>query len=32
MQAGMWISDNKDKIYPKSHLPNQQSINNESTK
>lgn len=32
MQAGMWISANKDKIYPKSHLPNQQSINNESTK
>jgi hypothetical protein len=32
MQAGMWISENKDKIYPKSHLPNQQSINNESTK
>ena len=32
MQAGMWISVNKDKIYPKSHLPDQQSINNESTK
>ena len=32
MQAGLWISDNKGKIYPKSHLPNQQSINNESTK
>lgn len=32
MQAGMWIANNKYKIYPKSHLPNQQSVNNESTK